>query len=292
MLEEHQDVNSEELESSTNSEDTPVEESAEQEQQENQTSDETQDMPETPTGESDVDTKGVPWKNRAMEWQRKYSGLVDDLPTIIGEQMKQALAQNSNQDRKYSAEDLEVFLTQTEDPAHRQWAQRELRKLEKEEQRRIVREEIQNANKKRTDQEKRQQSFNYVIQSYPELFQKDANGHPSGWNMNHPMAKEIDGLMKNKKLADDPEGLMAAADIAYARYARSQQPKNAKKLKDLEAEAKGAKKQTMVEGGGAKVDTTAVNPVKNALGKLKQSGRKEDAQEAIRAIFRAGGYLT
>ena len=69
---------------------------------------------------------------------------------------------------------------------------------------------------------RKQQSFNYVASTYPEVFVRNQNGQILGINNQSPMAQQINVLMNDPRFANDPEGLMAAADIAYARVSRSQ----------------------------------------------------------------------
>lgn len=288
MAEEKKEVNEQVETSSTDETQEVVTESADTTQQESTEATGTQDtQTQTETGESQVealDDKGVPWKNRAYEWQRKSEDLADKLPSMIQDAVTQSMGRH--QPQQYSVEQLEAFALQTDNPVHQQWARSEIRKLERDEQAKVIRREMQ---KWRTTQEadiRKRDALNYVTQNYPEAFAKDAQGNNLGWNNNHPLTKMIGRLMQDPRLKNNPDGLAIASDIAYGRYARSQSPKSQKENKSLKREVKNLQKRTLVEGGG-KDNVQSVPAHRAAIDKLKQTGSIRDAQAAIAAIAKA-----
>lgn len=228
----------------------------------------------------DIDEAGVPYKNRAFEWKRKAENLAEQLPLLVQESVKAAFSQYGNQQqrREYTVAELEAYAL--ENPQYRPWAEEEkhnitLKKLASE-----LDSKLQSENKKKEAEIRKSNSLKYVVDTYPEVFKKDANGKPMGWDQNHPLTQQIGILMQDKRLSDDPEGLVAAADIAWARYSRSNQSSLAQKAQKLATEVKSLQKKTMIEGGG-RANISAVSPKKAAIDKLKQTGSIKDAKLAV-----------
>jgi len=245
----------------------------------------TQPLSEGKTDEL-LDEFGVPYKNRAAEWKRKAEDLAERLPTMLDEKLKEAFQQygNQSQQKEYTIAELEAFAIQN--PEHRPWVEEQkeqlrLRKLTAEMDNRL-----QATEKQRQATVKRQQALQYVMNTYPEAFQKTPNGQIGNWNNSHPMVQEIGRIMKDPRFLNDPEGLAAASDIAYARYARMQKPATMQKEQKLKQEVKELQKQTLVEGGGRQ-GVQGVPKHRAAIEKLKQTGSLKDAEKALNAIFEA-----
>jgi len=123
------------------------------------------------------------------------------------------------------------------------------------------------------------------MDTYPEAFSKTPQGQILGWSNEHPLTQQIANIMRDPRFANDPDGLMAASDIAYARFIRSQQPNIQKQQQQLKQEVKSLQKQTLVEGGG-KSSQVVTDPVRVALDKVKKTGSMRDAEVAIGEIFK------
>ena len=271
-----------------------VEETVEQQQPEVAPETQTEQVEPTPTVSAvnlDVDEFGVPWKNRAMEWRRKSEEAYERLPQLIDEKLSK-VTQPQQQAPTYTYEQLEAYkLQNATDPNIVAWATGEQRKLSQSEQRRILEEVVGQREQKQQAEYSRVKSLEYVQQSYPETFIKDSQGRIVNWNMEHPMYKEIDNLMRsNPQLVNDPQGLSAAADIAYGRYMRSQASNIAQSNVQLKSEVKKLQKGNLVEGSGKRaVQSTTVQQA--AIENLKKTGNIKDAESAIGAILRAKGML-
>lgn len=265
-----------------------VNETADTTQQEETTeSTETQETQTPPEGgqpqTEPVDEFGVPWKNRAYEWKRKQEDLADKLPTLIKDAVSQSMGQQQTQ--QYSIEQLEAFATQTENPAYQTWAKGEIRKLEKDDQAKVVRGELQKWQQQRQAEDIAKQSYDYVKKTYSDAFHKDVNGNVSDkWNNSHPLTQMISQLMNNPEMKNRPDALMIASDIAYGRYARIHGATSQQKNQQLKREVKNLQKRTLVEGGSR--ETSAVPAHRAAIDKLKQSGSMKDAQAAITAVLK------
>lgn len=246
----------------------------------------------TPTPEltppEPVDEFGRPYKQRLAEAQRKYEELAERLPQIIDEKLSKLTQPQTPQ---YTYEQLEVYKQQNQsDPNIVAWVVGEQRKIQQQEQRKLIEEVVGSREQVTRIENMKQKSLEYVQKEYPMAFKKDANGNPIAWDESHPITQQIFGLMRNPQLANNPEGLMAAADIAYGRFAKSQTPALQKSVAKAKADVKQAQKASLTEGGGRKV-TTSVAPHTAAIEQVKKTGSLRDAEAAVGAILRSRGLL-
>jgi len=232
-----------------------------------------------------VDEMGVPYKNRMFEWKRKAEELAEKLPSLVEEKIKQAFQQygGGQQQREYTIAELEAFAIQN--PEHRPWVEEQKALLIRKQLAKEMEEKLQLDRKQREAELRRQQSLKYVMDNYPEAFLKNSQGQIVGWNNEHPLTQQIGVIMQDPRLANDPDGLMAAADIGYARYIKSQQTVQQQKEKQLKQEVKNLQKKTLVEGGG-KPSEVVSDPVRVAIERLKKTGSMKDAEIAMAEIFK------
>lgn len=262
---------------------TPEEEEGVKPEEETVEETQTQETPEeTPSevGEPQVeavDERGITYKNLAAEWKRKHEEFVEKLPQMLDEKFTQYSQQ---QPQKRSIAELETFAQQQ--PEYAPWAREEIAKLQREEFAKIVDEKFKQSEQQKQGETKKQQALGYVMQNYPQCFVKDNQGKVVGWNNSSPLTRQISQLMQDPEISKNPQGLIAAADIAYARSVRV---KGTQEKKELQSKVKELQKQTLTEGGGT-VPTETV-PVKDALAKLRQSGSLKDAKAAVEEIFKA-----
>lgn len=246
-------------------------------------------IPTVPAVNLDVDEFGVPWKNRAMEWKRKSEDVIDRLPQLIDEKLSKV--SQAPQTPTYTYEQLEAYkLQNVGDPNVVAWATGEQRKMQTAENKRLFEEVVGSREQVNKTELLRQQALTYVQNTYPEAFRRDLQGRPLAWDETSPITQTIIGLMKNPDLSNNPNGLAAAADIAYGRHARSQVPVLQAKVASGVAEVKQAQKISLTEGGGKRV-TLSEAPQQTALNTLKKTGNLKDAEVAIGAILRNKGIL-
>ncbi len=231
-----------------------------------------------------VDEFGVPYKNRAFEWKRKYEDSLDKMSSIVEEAVKNSIKNNTPQQREYSFSELEQFAQDR--PEHRPWVEEQKALLLRKQITGEFDQKLKAVETQKQAEVKKQNAFNYVASTYPEIFVKNQGGQLMGVNNQHPMAQQINMLMQDPRFANDPEGLMAAADIAYARVSRLKQRENLVKEQKLKAEVKQLQKQTLVEGG-ARQGVQAVPEYMKALERAKQTGSIKDAAAAMAAIAKA-----
>lgn len=233
---------------------------------------------------SAVDEFGVPYQNRYREIERKFNELSESLPKIVSEAVGKN--SNSNQQQTYTVSQLESYAI--EHPEYRPWVEEQKVKMQEEKFAKLVEEKF-TGEKKRTESEMRkQQAYAYVAQNNPDLFTVQ-NGQKV-WNTTSPIVQTIGQLMNDPRFANDPDGIVAATDIAYGRYLRQQASKATAKVQMTESALKKEQRKTMVEGGGntAVADKTAVQ---SALETLRNKRTKGAAVDAIKEIFKAQGVI-
>ena len=234
-------------------------------------------IPVVPATNLDVDEFGVPWKNRAMEYRRKSEELADRIPQMIEEKLK---AVSSPQTPQYTYEQLEAYkLQNTSNTEAVTWATGLQRKMEQEETIKQFEKVVGEKDRQRDAEVKRQQSFEYVKNTYPDAL-----------NPNHPMSVGIRQYMSIPEIGNNPQGLVFAAKAAYADYAMSQTPVLQQKSQQLKQEVRQLQKGQLIEGGGRKVVQSAT-PQQGAMDNLRKTGSVKDAESAIGAILKMKGIL-
>lgn len=242
---------------------------------------------------SAVDEMGVPWKNRFMENERKYHDLVNNFEKKIDEVLS---TRKSQVDQQYTIPQLEAFIESTDNAGYRAWAKSEIEKVRQKETADIIRTEIGKFTQEQTSKVRRQRSFQYVMQNYPECFSTDSMGN-TVWNPQHPLTREIGRIMQDPRFSNDPEGLAGAADIAFGRYSSRQRGQVQGKVQSLQHSVKKLQKQTFVEGSGANNAQPQPDSLQKAKDRLVNSlgaGKKERdgaIRGAVTEYFRKTGVI-
>lgn len=241
--------------------------------------------------EEEVDDKGVSYKNRFHEIQRKYEQVVENIPQIINQTLAEKLSQNTQPqqtERKYSVRELEEFAIAN--PEYRGWAEEEKAKLNV----RLSVDEFEKrtAEKERVREEasRRQQSFEKLTSEFSDLFVSDSQGRKV-WDNSNPIVRQVAVFMQDPKFQQHPEGLHYATLMAYGQAAKAGTFSNAKKENKLKAEVKTLQKKTFVEGG-QKSQTVAKDEVRDAIEDLKKTGSKKAVSNAVSAYFKKAGYIS
>jgi len=235
--------------------------------------------PIIPSGEvtpvqSDVDEMGVPWRNRAAEWKRKSEDNTSQLSEL--KEMVQGL-QSTQQQSKPTKEQLMAFISNDEtDPSHRNWALKEMDKLEEAKVSETIKKEFTAYETKRKAETDRAATFNYVTQRHPDITIKDAAGRFVGWNTKNPLVQRMDVYMRNPEIANNPNGLrvalaLAKDDLSGTQVANTQQ---------LKTQVKTLQKGTLIEGGSP-APTGATDNLNRAKENLRKTGSKKDALAAV-----------
>lgn len=266
----------------------PVEQAPE-EQPEAQEPPTEQPIVATPPIQSDIDPyTGKPWREIALEEKRKREELADRLPQMIDEKLSKV---SQSQQPTYTYEQLEAYKLQNATDANIvAWASGEQRKMQTAENRKLFEEVVGSREKVNQIENQKQQSLSYVQNTYPEAFKRDAQGRPMQWDESSPITQQIFGLMKNPDLSNNPNGLAAAADIAYGRVMRTQAPVLQQKVQQAKADVKQAQKSSLTEGAGRRVVPSAPAQ-QTAVDTLRKTGNIKDAESAMGAVLRARGII-
>lgn len=232
----------------------------------------------------ELDEFGVPYKNRAMEYKRKLEKLEKERQESQQNQIQQP------QQRQYSIAELETFASETDNPAHKQWALAEAEKIREQKQAELVKRELEGWKKQTESEHIKQQTFNAVVSRNPDLIVKDANGNFLGWNAKNPLFSKINQYMSNPEIASHPRALEVAEAFAVRDLYQTSAPKMGQSLAKVNSELKSLQKKTLVEGGGNQVQQS-VSPIVAAQQRLSETGSKDDAAKALKEIFKAKGVL-
>lgn len=243
-----------------------------------------------PVHQGDVDEMGVPWKNRYHESQRKLDKVLEQQDALL-----QKVDQNQGQKGgEYSIEELEAFLeTETgQQPANKQWAKSEIRRLQKEEVASGVRAEFEKQRATQQAEAARTNAFQTVMQRYPDAFKKDASGNIVGWDPQSPMAQRISQYMQDPELKNNPRGLLVAAAMAYSDLGQTAVQTATKQTTQAKAEVKNLQKKTLTEGGGVSSPPKPKTPLNTAKEKLAQSGSIKDGAAVFKEGLKSRGRIS
>jgi hypothetical protein len=284
MPETKEDVNT--AESSTEEQVVNTETATTEEATTTETAEQTQEESK-PQSVSPVDERGVPWMNRYHEEKRKSEELLNNLETRMGEILSK---QTTQQQPEYTISELETFAIAN--PNQRPWVEEQKARIIEKNVAKIAQTEIKGAEEKRTAEQKKVNTYNYVAQAYPEIFTSDNFGNKN-FNNQHPMVQQMGNIMNDPRFKNDPEGLIAAADIAYGRMARMQSGQTQKKVKILQQNLKKVQKGTLIEGSGQQETKSTKDELAKAKERLKgKLNDKTAAFDAVKAYLKKTGTIT
>ena len=271
-------------------EETPVEEATEQEQ--STEGDEVTDTEETVEEKPEtvaMDEFGVPYRNRYEESKRKYNQLLDTIPEYIDKAIKASAEKYAPKqtEPEYTEEQLDAYARAN--PEATGWVESKKKELRDKMIETKVQTEIQKIQQQAHAENVKRQSLAYVQATYPDAFVKNEQGQVIGWNAKSSLAQRIAQYCENPAIKNNPEGLVAAAKMAYADLAQANATKTEKTVKKLKAETSKLKKKTLVEGsGGVPTETPSF---RKQIDHAKQTGNVQDVKAAMKEILKARGVL-
>lgn len=240
--------------------------------------------------EKEVDEKGVSYKNRFHEMERKYTQVVENIPQIIQQTISEKLSNKTNtqqEPQSYTIEQIEQFVS--ENPQYKAWGEAEKGKL-------IAKNAVDELEKRLTAREqkaifesKRSLAESQIKKEFPEIWTKDSFGREV-LDPSNPVVREIAGIMQDPDLQRRADGLYVATELAYSRLLRRGQINSVKKETKLKQEVKKLEKKTFTEGG-QKSQVVAKDELNDALEQLKKTGSKKDQLNAVSAYFKKVGYI-
>lgn len=233
-----------------------------------------------------VDETGVPYKNRYMETQRKLAELSDNLPKLIEETLAKKTVV-APQQQEYTIEQLEQIALQN--PNLRPQVEAEKMKLYQQATARQIEERDRKIEGQRQYEMARMRTEQEVMNdpALKDCFVTTALGQKQ-WNMAHPLTSKISEIMRNPDVANRPDALKIASDIAYGQYMREVVANNSNKTKTLQAIVKREQKKTLVEGGTPN-GSLGGDTFSKAKAELAKTGSKQAAQKAILEYMKKAG---
>lgn len=234
-----------------------------------------------------TDESGVPYKNRYMETQRKLAELSDNLPKLIQETLAKQQAIQQPKEQEYTVEQLEQIALQN--PNLRPQVEAEKLKLYQKATAQQIEERDRKIESQRQFEMVRMRTEQEIMNdpALKDCFTTDALGRKL-WNMGHPLTNKIGEIMRNPDLANRPDGLRIASDIAYGQYMREVVANSGNKTKILQATVKREQKKTLVEGGTPS-GSQGGDSFSKARAELAKTGTKQAAQKAILEYMKKAG---
>ena len=233
-----------------------------------------------------VDEFGVPWKNRAMEWQRKFTETTESIPKMV----EDALAKKQPQQQQYTIAQLEQYAS--DNPHMRPWVEEEKAKIIQNNVAKVTEEKVREAEMKQRGEAVKAQSFQWAM-NHPRL-QECFVVNPLGqkmWNPSHPLTQMIGSYMNVPEIKTRPDAIVVASKLALADYLDFQTTQSQAKNKKLQQNLKKVQKQTLVEGGGSPQVPTSKDSFSKAKEQLARTGSKKDAQVAVTEYLRSIGAI-
>lgn len=240
-----------------------------------------------------VDPNGVPWKNRAMEFERKFN----EVPNIIEKTVKEALAQTQTQTKpQYTVSQLEQYAQ--ENPQYRGWAEQEKTNLLKQDLEKSFDEKLKVVDQQRSAAQVRQQTESWVVNhpKFKDCFVSDPYGGKQ-WNMGNPLTQVMANILNQqdpvtgKLVKDRPDGLAIAAEMAYGRFMLSSEPKTQSTVKTLQKQLRQTQKQTMTVGQGVNSSGRSMSAYENAKGNYLKTLSKDDATAMTKEYLKNIGII-
>uniref|UniRef100_A0A6H1ZQC6 Uncharacterized protein n=3 Tax=viral metagenome TaxID=1070528 RepID=A0A6H1ZQC6_9ZZZZ len=248
--------------------------------------DQSQEAPSTQEVKPEVEIKpDRPEINYAMEAARKSSEALEIVRQL---QQQQQQVQQQPAQPQYSKAQLRAFAETTSDANHKVWALEEIDKLDKVERTSEIRQIFEGQQKKSQEEQQRSQSFQFVVQNFPEIAVRDATGNFAGFNQNSPLYQKINDYMNNPDLARSPQGLIAAAKMAAFDLGVSMNSKLNNKITATTAQLRKEQKRQLISGGGTPAQTESSQ---SKLAKLAEVYRKTGSREAFKQLAKARGLI-
>ena len=282
MPEEIKDVNI----SDSSTEEQVVNEAATDQQSQEQIVDSQSQETSTQEVKQEVETKpDRPEINYAMEAARKASEALE-----IARQMQQEQQQRVQQPAtpQYSKAQLRAFAESTQDASQKVWALEEIDKLDKAERQTEMRQIFEGQQRRTQEEMQRSQASQFVAQNFPECFVRDAQGNVAGWDNNSPLTRKIGEYMQNQVLAQNPQGLIAAAKMAAFDLGVSMNKKLSNKINATTAQLRKEQKKQLISGSGTQAQVEGAS-AKTA--KLVEEYRKTGNREVFKQLAKQRGLI-
>ena len=223
--------------------------------------------------------------NYAMEAARKATEALE-----IARQLQQQQQQPVQQQPQYTKAQLRAFADQTQDTGQRIWALEEIDKIDKSERQREMRELFETQTRQNEGNLRRQQAYQFVQRTFPQCFIKDAAGNILGFDNTNPLTQKINQYMQQPDIANNPQGLVAAAKMAAFDLGVSMNLQ--KKVNQTTAQLRREQKKNLITTSGTTPakETTATAKAKQ-IQKLVEQYRKTRDPEIFKQLTKLRGLI-
>lgn len=243
-----------------------------------------------------VDEHGVPWKNRAMELQRKYQ---EASSFVNGDNIEKAIekALSKNQASKQEEEvDIPTRIAQlrqfaSNEPEHAGWAETEIEKL-RDKQLETKFQTIRQRERQELEVQQRKQAAEQAVLSnpvYEQAFVTDAMGNKV-LNQLSPLTQRAHTYLNDERISSQPEAVEIAFKLAYADIVMQNPVQN--NNPQIKRENQKLKQATLVEGTGKNLPRQNVSGYQKAVEDARSNPASKSAQHnLVKEALRARGML-
>lgn len=254
-----------------------------------------QETTATIVNHTDIDDRGISWKNRAIEAERK----AQEIPQLIRQTVEEVTRNQQPKKEEYTREHIPALRKYAnENPSYADWVETQIEDIRSREIANVVKKELGEIKQAQTNEINRQQSEQWVMNhpKFKECFVKDITGNTQ-WNYNHPLTSIIGKYLNqvdpttNKPVKDRPDALMVASKMAYADYILNSEPVAMGKVNQLKKELRKTQKAQITPGGGAPSNAPARSTVKKSLEEYNKTYNSANIQSAVKAFLVADGIL-
>ena len=255
-----------------------------------------QDAPAAPPQvNEDVDERGIPWKNRAIEAERKSQ----EIPQLIRQTVEEVTRANAQPKKEeYNREHIPALKKYAADnPQYADWVETQIEDIRGREVANIVKKELGDMKQQQTNEMTRQQSEAWVL-NHPKF--KDCFVGQEGakqWNYQNPLTAVIGRYLNQidpvtgKAVKDRPDGLAVAARMAYADHVLNTEPAQTGKVNQLKKELRKTQKTQITPSVGAPTSAAPKSKVRGHLDEYGRTYNPKKVQDATKAFLVASGIL-
>lgn len=244
-----------------------------------------------------VDDRGVPWKNKAMELERKLNEVTQGIPQNVDRLVEEAItnAQTKNkQDQLPIAQQIAQYEQfAVEQPEHAVWARAKVEELREKQ----WEDKLKNIRKQERQeleaQQTRQKSEHDVMSNpaYNDAFVTDDLGNRV-LNYSSPLTRQAQMYLQTPDLKNRPDAVSIAFKLAYADVNMSNTPKSSNQMTSIKRQNAKLKQATLSEGTGIVQNKPQVDGYNKAMEQLKQSPYSREAQRvAVKEALRKRGVF-
>ncbi len=211
-----------------------------------------------------------PVENVAWEVKRKLDETIPTLQNEIRELKNFITERQQPQTPTYTTAQLKAYAAEPSTTTEqRLWAYTEVDKLERADRQKEYETLVKSTRDKSESEIRRNQSAQWVAQTFPDTVIKDQMGNVAGWNNQSPLlARANEYMSRNESLRNDPDGFMAATKMAAFDLGVSMNLEN--KVNKTIGQLRKEQKKQLASAGGTRPSTNPEQASKTRLNKLQE----------------------